>query len=180
MDKKKFVEIFSLSSSVLGAKSEFLARRMQILLSDIMYVSFQSLLFTCCYFLLLHDFHFDPSWYPKWCLRGHAVVSFPNLFLSYCEFLLKVIIPNLFPSYRELLGSYNDMIFSFFFFVRKESKFLSPWHWKIEEFQKIWKKVEEYLRLLETYGGIWFSFFLMGSLQKLIFFFLAEWDYTWN
>ena len=34
----------------------------------------------------------------------------------------------------------------------------------------IWKKVEEYLRLFETYGGIGFSLFLMGSLRKLICF----------
>ena len=34
----------------------------------------------------------------------------------------------------------------------------------------VWKKVEEYLRLFETYGGIGFSLFLMGSLRKLICF----------
>ena len=33
-----------------------------------------------------------------------------------------------------------------------------------------WKKVEEYLRLFETYGGIGFSLFLMGSLRKLMCF----------
>ena len=32
----------------------------------------------------------------------------------------------------------------------------------------IWKKVEEYLRLFETYGGNRFSPFLMGSLGKLV------------
>ena len=31
----------------------------------------------------------------------------------------------------------------------------------------IWKKVEEYLRLFETYGGILFSLFLLGRLRKL-------------
>ena len=31
----------------------------------------------------------------------------------------------------------------------------------------VWKKVKEYLRLFETYGGIGFSLFLMGSLGKL-------------
>ena len=31
----------------------------------------------------------------------------------------------------------------------------------------VWKKVEEYLRLFETYGGDWFSLFLMKRLRKL-------------
>ena len=31
----------------------------------------------------------------------------------------------------------------------------------------IWKKVEEYLRLFETYGGNRFSLFLMSGLRKL-------------
>ena len=34
----------------------------------------------------------------------------------------------------------------------------------------IWKKVEEYLRLFETYGGNGFSPFLMSGLRKLISF----------
>ena len=34
----------------------------------------------------------------------------------------------------------------------------------------VWKKVEEYLRLFETYGGNRFSLFLMRSLGKLICF----------
>ena len=34
----------------------------------------------------------------------------------------------------------------------------------------VWKKVEEYLRLFETYGGNRFSPFLMGSLRKLMCF----------
>ena len=34
----------------------------------------------------------------------------------------------------------------------------------------IWKKVEEYLRLFETYGGILFFLFLVSGLRKLISF----------
>ena len=34
----------------------------------------------------------------------------------------------------------------------------------------VWKKVEEYLRLFETYGGNRFSLFFMGRLRKLSFF----------
>ena len=34
----------------------------------------------------------------------------------------------------------------------------------------IWKKVEEYLRLFETYGGNRFSLFLMKRLGKLVSF----------
>ena len=34
----------------------------------------------------------------------------------------------------------------------------------------IWKKVEEYLWLFETYGGIGFSLFLMKRLGKLVSF----------
>ena len=32
----------------------------------------------------------------------------------------------------------------------------------------IWKKVEEYLRLFETYGGNQFSLFLMSGLRELV------------
>ena len=40
-----------------------------------------------------------------------------------------------------------------------------------DEIKKIvWKKVEEHLRLFETYGGNQFSLSLMGSLRKLIIF----------
>ena len=45
--QKKFVEIFNKYSLVVYAKSESLAKQMQILLSNIMHVSSQSLLFTC-------------------------------------------------------------------------------------------------------------------------------------
>ena len=41
----------------------------------------------------------------------------------------------------------------------------------------IWKKVEEYLRLFETYGGNRFSFFLISGLRKLSNF-GAKWDYA--
>ena len=34
----------------------------------------------------------------------------------------------------------------------------------------VWKKVEEYLRLFETYGGNWFSLFLISGLGKLVSF----------
>ena len=34
----------------------------------------------------------------------------------------------------------------------------------------VWKKVEEYLRLFETYGGNRFSPFLMSRLRKLVSF----------
>ena len=34
----------------------------------------------------------------------------------------------------------------------------------------VWKKVEEYLRLFETYGGNWFSPFLLSLLRKLVLF----------
>ena len=34
----------------------------------------------------------------------------------------------------------------------------------------IWKKIEEYLRLFETYGGNRFSLLLMSGLRKLISF----------
>ena len=34
----------------------------------------------------------------------------------------------------------------------------------------VWKKVEEYLRLFETYGGNRFSLFLMSGLGKLMLF----------
>ena len=34
----------------------------------------------------------------------------------------------------------------------------------------IWKKVEEYLRLFETCGGIWFSLFPVSFLGKLMLF----------
>ena len=43
---------------------------------------------------------------------------------------------------------------------------LSHFLWNI----LIWKKVEEYLRLFETYGGNRFSLFLMSGLRKLISF----------
>ena len=34
----------------------------------------------------------------------------------------------------------------------------------------VWKKVEEYLRLFETCGGIWFSLFTSSLLGKLVLF----------
>ena len=34
----------------------------------------------------------------------------------------------------------------------------------------VWKKVEEYLRLFETSGGIWFSLFPVCLLRKLVLF----------
>ena len=62
--KKKFEEIFSESSSVIYAKSESLAKRMQILLSNIMHVLSQSLLFTCFSIFIHVYFLFCPILIP--------------------------------------------------------------------------------------------------------------------
>ena len=51
------------------------------------------------------------------------------------------------------------------YFPRFSAPAPSPPHLRL-----IWKRVEEYLRLFETYGGILFSLFLMSGLRKLPFF----------
>ena len=122
-------------------------------------------------FFTLTWFSFWPELIP-WMMPSWARCrKFPESFPQLLWVSFKSDHPKSISQLSWAFGLLQRYDFFFLFFVRKESKFLSPWHWKIEEFQKIWKKVEEYLRLLETYGGIWFSLFLMGSLRKLILFF---------
>ena len=79
VDKKEIRGNISNLSSVTWAESESHAWWMQNLLSNIMYVSSQSLLFTCFQsfiylFSVMYILSFGPIWYPKCWLRRHAVL----------------------------------------------------------------------------------------------------------
>ena len=70
-------------------------------------------------------------------------------------------------TFSPSVRSSSDFFFSLFFYSLYHRQILTKRH---SSSPLIWKKVEEYLRLFESYGGNRFSLFLMSGLGKLVLF----------